>query len=98
MKKRLIMTSAVLCAAIMLMMPFLSADRTAFAVVATTKNLNPGSTWVVNETTTLTSLTISGGVMKAPEGYSLTMTVDGVKTAIKAGAYKGKIVLTVTKS
>jgi len=33
----------------------------------------------------------------APKGYRLTMTVDGGITTIKAGDYKGKIILKVTK-
>jgi len=57
------------------------------------------SVWTVAGTSYLTSLNIAkGAVIKAPEGKTLTMTVDGVKTAIKAGAFNGKIVLTVTKS
>jgi hypothetical protein len=33
-----------------------------------------------------------------PKGYKVVMTVDGVKTAIKDGPYKGKIVLIVAKT
>lgn len=82
---------------VMFMMPFAVTDRTALAAADGNKNLNPGSTWVVNEVANLTSLTIAGGVMKAPEGYTLTMTVDGVETAILPGDYKGKIVITPTE-
>ena len=58
-----------------------------------------GSTWTVTGTSYLTSLTIGeGSSISAPEGYSVTMTVNGVKKAIGAGSYKGKIVLTVTKT
>jgi hypothetical protein len=57
------------------------------------------SVWTVAGTSYLTSLTIAKGAsITAPKGYSVTMTVDGVKTAIKAGKYSGKIALTVTKS
>jgi hypothetical protein len=57
------------------------------------------STWTVTGTSYLTSLTIDEvSVVKAPEGSKVTMTVDGVPTAIKAGSYKGNIVITVTKS
>jgi hypothetical protein len=93
------------------MMPFAAADRTALAAAVTTKNLDAHSTWVVNETTNLTGLTIaSGATIKAPEGYSLTLTVDGVETGqklvttagvdtqIAAGTYRGNIVLTVTET
>jgi hypothetical protein len=57
------------------------------------------SVWTVAGTSYLTSLTIAKGAsIAAPKGYSVTMTVDGVKTAIKEGKYSGKIALTVTKS
>jgi hypothetical protein len=62
-------------------------------------SLDQNSTWVVDKTSYLTGLTVAEGAsIKAPEGYSVTMTVDGVKKAIKAGDYKGKIVLTVSKT
>jgi len=61
-------------------------------------SLDKGSKWVVDETSYITGLTISdGAAITAPKGYRLTMTVDGVITAIKAGDYKGKITLTVIK-
>lgn len=54
------------------------------------------SSWVVGKTSYLTSLTIAkGATIKAAEGKSLTMTVNGVKKLIEAGSYKGKIVITV---
>jgi len=60
------------------------------------KTVKSGSTWEVSETVRLSKLTIAGdSVIKAPEGKSLTMTIDGVETPIEAGSYKGKIVLTV---
>jgi len=53
------------------------------------------SVWTVAGTSYLTSLTVANGaVIKAPEGKTLTMTVDGVQTQIGTGTYKGKIVLT----
>jgi len=80
------------------MMSLTASDRTAFASAAADKNLDAGATWVVNETTNLNSLSIAkGAAVKTPEGYSLTMTVDGVETPIKPGAYRGKIVLTITR-
>jgi hypothetical protein len=55
-----------------------------------------GSTWTVSGTSYLTSLTIGeGSAIAAPEGSTVTMTVNGAKKAIVAGTYKGKIVLTV---
>jgi hypothetical protein len=58
-----------------------------------------GSTWTITGTCYLTSLTVGeGSVIKAPEGYKINITVDGAAKAIKAGTYKGNIVITVTKS
>jgi hypothetical protein len=60
--------------------------------------LDKNSVWTVTGASYLTSLTVTkGAVIKAPEGKTLTMTVDGVKKPIGAGTYKGKIALTVTK-
>lgn len=59
--------------------------------------LENGSAWTVADDSTITGLTIDkGATINAPEGSSLTMTVDGVKKAVAPGTYKGKIVLTVT--
>lgn len=59
--------------------------------------LTNGSTWVVNGKCYLTSLTIeNGSKVIAPEGYKVTMTVNGVQTDITAGTYTGEIELTVT--
>lgn len=64
-----------------------------------TVTLDATSKWLVNQTSYLTGLTIAeGAVVAAPGGGSLTMTVDGVATAIKAGTYAGKIILTVSGS
>jgi hypothetical protein len=76
---------------------FIAANRTAIAE-ETTKTLFSGSTWIVNNATSLSSLTIAGGVMRAPEGYTLSMTVDGVETPILPGVYKGKVVVTRTEN
>jgi hypothetical protein len=62
------------------------------------RTVESGSPWTVTEKTELGAFTITdGAAVNAPEGYLLTMTVDGVETSIKAGSYKGKIVLTPTK-
>jgi hypothetical protein len=61
-------------------------------------SLDGNSKWVVDKTSYLTGLTIAeDGIITAPNGFNVTMTVDGVKTPIKAETYKGKIVLMVTK-
>ncbi|MCU4673194.1 hypothetical protein ACFQRL_11370 [Microbacterium fluvii] len=67
-----------------------------------------GQTAVITKTTKLSALTIrSGGALVAPEGYTLTLTVNGVEkgqkvtstgaleTAIVPGTYRGDVVLTV---
>ena len=90
MNKRFTKGLAAIGVATMLLMPF--------AAAAADKILNAGSAWVVDKTTSLSSLTIAdGAAIKAPEGYSVTLTVAGVETPIEAGAYKGDIVLTLTK-
>lgn len=71
---------------------------TSFTGCSEKKDIASGSTWEVAEITALDSLTIAdGAVIKAPEGYSLTMTVDGVETGITPGEYEGEIVLTPTE-
>jgi flagellar basal body rod protein FlgF len=61
--------------------------------------LKDGAVWTVSGTGTVTGLTIGEGCkIAAPKGYKVTMMVDGIETSIKAGTYKGKIVLTVTKT
>jgi hypothetical protein len=67
--------------------------KTAHGVSLT---LDSGSSWNVTGESTLTALTIgNGSAIKAPAGKKLTMTVNGVATPVAAGAYKGKIVITV---
>ena len=59
-------------------------------------SLDEASSWTVTGTSYITALNLAdGAVLTAPEGKSLSMTVDGVATAIAAGRYTGKIVLTV---
>ncbi len=95
-KQKFIRTSVAVIGAITLFMPFMAFDGMALA--AGVKTLDAGSTWVIDRTTDLTSLTIAkGAAIKAPEDYSVTMSIDGVGMAIKEGDYKGKITLTVTK-
>ena len=83
---------------LLLLMAITAADAPVFAAAAATKVVDTDSTWVVSETTNLGSLTIGRrSTIKAPEGFGVTMTVDGVGTPIKYGTYKGKIALTVTE-
>jgi hypothetical protein len=57
------------------------------------------SKWIVDKTSYLTDLTVAEGTgIVAPEGFVVTMTVNGAPKPIKPGNYKGKIVLKVAKS
>ena len=59
--------------------------------------LDGSSVWTVTDTSYITALTVPAGAkLIAPAGKTLTMTVDGVETAIGPGSYAGKIVLTVS--
>jgi len=61
--------------------------------------LEGNAAWTVTGDSAITGLTIGKGAsVTAPEGSSLSMTVDGVKKPVAPGTYKGRIVLTVTKS
>ncbi len=45
------------------------------------KNVAAGDTWVITETTRVNTLNIeAGGAIKAPDGYNVTMTINGVET------------------
>ena len=62
----------------------------------TTASFDADSRWIVDKTCYLSGLTLAEGAkVEAPAGKTLTMTVDGADTAISAGTYTGKIVLTV---
>jgi hypothetical protein len=62
------------------------------------QTVESGSTWTIGGKTTVGALTIKdGGRVDCPDGYLLTMTVDGVETPIQAGSYRGNIVLTPGK-
>ncbi|MCY0964796.1 right-handed parallel beta-helix repeat-containing protein [Parathalassolituus penaei] len=61
-----------------------------------TVSLDASSSWTLDQTSWLTSLTIAEGAeITASDGSSLTMYVDGVETAISAGHYEGNIRLQV---
>lgn len=97
-KKRLIKALLITGFTTMFVMPLTTTGGAVSIAAAATKKVAEGATWVVNKTTNLTKLVVAkDAAIKAPEGSSVTMTVDGIGTAIAAGEYKGKIVLTVTK-
>ena len=72
--------------------------------------IKEGDTWQVTANTHLNDLIIGeGAVVRAPDGYDLTMTVDGIETGQKLvttsgvntqivpGTYHGNILLTLTE-
>ncbi len=90
-----------LCTIVLLVMSFSGCGDSGAPSAGTDnsiKSVAAGTPWLVSETTRLSELTIAEGAsVIAPEGHSVTLTVDGVETGIKPGTYKGDIVLTVTK-
>ncbi len=86
-----------------------SASKQALAAKSDNVTIKAGETWNVSETTSLKKLTIDEGAkITAPDGHSLTLTVNGVETGqqlvttagvdtyLIPGKYKGDVVLTVT--
>ena len=85
-----------------------AAPLTATHRHAVTKVVAAGTTWTVEQTTTLSKLVVEDGAqVVAPDGKSITLTVDGVETgqklvttagvdtAIQPGTYRGDVVLTI---
>jgi hypothetical protein len=61
-------------------------------------SLDKDSEWTVSKDSYLTDLIVAdGAVIAAPEGFTLTMTVNGAARQIKPGTYKGKITIKVSK-
>ena len=73
--------------------------------------IGSGETYELSETTRVSLLSIAeGGTIVAPDGHSLSLTVDGVETGqlltatggtatlIQAGTYRGDVVLTVAEA
>jgi hypothetical protein len=99
---------AVLATAALLLLPAVAGARPHHRRAVL---VGPGETWVVPHTTHLRRLEIAPGAgVVAPDGYSLTLTVDGVETgsrqtatggtdtAIAPGTYRGRVVLTVAEA
>lgn len=113
-KKEMFLKLAVICAAILFLAPFAAADKagaTSYRTPALVVELAENETWVVEETIRLCKLVVAEGAsVTAPEGYSLTMTINGVEaggelvdtygeeTKIGTGVYRGNIVLTVAEA
>jgi hypothetical protein len=109
-RKKVLMAFTAICIATLLTASFAAACNSN-PHWPTSITVAPGETWVVEETTQLHKLIIEeGGLVTAPEGYSLTMTVNGVETGgvlqetagadtvLAAGTYRGHIVLTVAEA
>lgn len=63
-----------------------------------TLSVPAGTSQLIDKETHLSELTLAeGGSLVASEGYNLTLTVDGVGTALKPGTYEGDVVLTPTE-
>jgi hypothetical protein len=61
-------------------------------------SFDAASAWAVTHDSYLSKLELAQGAkVEAREGYSLSMTINGKPTAIKAGSYSGKIVIAVKK-
>jgi hypothetical protein len=117
MKKRIVTALAALGILVLLLAPLSYAGQGGppchigpKCVSAPAVELNDGDVWVVEETTRLSKLTLAeGATITAPEGYSLTLTVNGVETGsvlvdtyavdteIAPGTYRGCVVLTVAE-
>jgi hypothetical protein len=88
--KKIFVSSVILCVWLMF---FLAANA-----AVPEKILKTGETWEVAGTTELSRLVVSEGAgITAPEGHTVTLTVDGVETPLRPGAYKGTVVLTVAE-
>ncbi|MGM9615739.1 MAG: hypothetical protein ACI3W7_09480 [Oscillospiraceae bacterium] len=59
-------------------------------------SLDGDSTWIVTGSTKLDALSLAqGATVAAPEGYTISVTVNGQVTELTAGEYQGEILLTV---
>ncbi len=58
-------------------------------------SVDADSSWIITGTSYITSLTLAeNGIIKGQSGKKIVMTVDGAETELKAGSYRGHIVLT----
>jgi hypothetical protein len=102
-------TSVVLCALLPAIFCSLAVAQSGLAPTAQSVTVVPlpagtsartvrsGLSWVVDSDIKLKSLTLApGGYIMAPPGKSVTLTVNGVETGLRAGRYRGDVRLTVT--
>lgn len=81
----------------MRLIPLLIATISS-GVFAATKSLGEQDTLVVDREMRFQELSLAKGTkVLAPEGYDLTMTVEGVNVDVLSGKYIGDVVLTPTK-
>jgi hypothetical protein len=88
MKRRFVTALAALSVLVLLWAPFSYAGQRGprcnidcKCLSAPAVQLNDGDVWVVEETTRLSKLTLAEGArITVPEGYGLTLTVNGVET------------------
>jgi hypothetical protein len=101
MKKEIIKSLVAICSLTMVLMFVFACGGDDGGSPSSGTNDNSGASGnetLISETTSLSNLTIADGeILVAPDGYSLTMTVDGVETPMEAGTYTGDIALTVTE-
>ncbi|MER5185162.1 hypothetical protein ABT009_43960 [Streptomyces sp. NPDC002896] len=94
-----------------LLVPASTALASSAAATGGKISVGADETYVLSRTTRVSMLSIAeGGKIAAPDGYSLTLTVDGVETGqlltktggtetlIAAGTYRGDVVLTVAEA
>ncbi|MGY1495298.1 hypothetical protein ACW4TU_01400 [Streptomyces sp. QTS52] len=106
---RALLAVASVVAAPTLLAPTAAHAATPARAADRSRTVASGEIWEITEITRLDELVVEDGVvLTAPEGYSLTLTVDGVETGsvldgtygwttlIAAGTYSGDIVLTPT--
>ncbi len=94
MKKRFVMALVTVAAATALLFALCGG---ALAALYSTVTVGAGETWTVAETSSMNKLVIGeGGAIAAPQGKSVTLTVNGVEKAAVAGTYEGAVVVTVT--
>ena len=87
----------VLAAAVMVTALLLAVSASALAVTVSSVTVGAGETWNITQSTSTSKLVVgAGATIVAPEGKSVTLTVNGVETAIAAGTYQGLVVLTLT--
>jgi hypothetical protein len=117
MKRRFVTALAALSIVMLLLVPCADAGQKGKfghssykCYRAPVKQVDAGEIWALEETTRLSKLILEeGGAITVPEGYSLSLTVNGVETGsvlvstdaveteIAPGIYRGCVVLTVAE-